>query len=126
MKKLITMSYFIFAWLLSSCGPTPIPENKTNFVGQWKSQSGFLIEIKADGTADIQQKISQTEPDFEYLCIKVGPPIIKDLSVKFIDDSTLEVLKPTLYAKAYKISKAPFRDQDNFKMILNNVELTRQ
>jgi hypothetical protein len=126
MKKLIPMSIFIFSWVLSSCGPTPVSKDRVNYLGQWKSQSGFLIEIKADGTANIMQKISRTESDYENLCIKVGPPIIKDLNVNFINDSTLEVLKPTLYGKVYKISKAPFRDQDNFKMILNNVELTKQ
>jgi hypothetical protein len=120
------MSIFIFSLVLSSCGPTPVSKDRVNYLGQWKSQSGFLIEIKADGTANIIQKISQTESDFENLGIKVGPPIIKDLNVNFIDDSTLEVVKPTLYGRVYKISKAPFRDQDNFKMILNNVELTKQ
>jgi hypothetical protein len=105
---------------------TPVPRDKEAFVGKWKSISGFTIKMKASGVADLSHNLSEAGPDYDRLCIKVGLPVIKDTFVKFKGDSTLEVLKPTLYAKDYRIECVPYQEDNHLKMVLNGVTLIRQ
>jgi len=109
-----------------SCGPKPLPNDKLVFVGQWEAHSGFTIDIKANGTAELTQYLDHTDPDYERLCIKVGPPIIKDIPLTFKGDDVLEVSKTMLYARTYKIEQPPYQDGDHIKMVLNGVTLIKQ
>ena len=117
------------ALLFTSCetfeGATPIPRDKETFIGTWESKSGFIIEIKASGLADIVHNLSQGEPDYEKLSIKVAPKVVKDMFVKFKEDSTLEIINSLQYAKQYKVEQQPYEEDHRWKMVLNGVTLIR-
>jgi hypothetical protein len=112
--------------LLIACGPSTIPNDKQTFVGRWYSHSGFSIDININGTATLVQNVSPTDQDYAKLCIKVGPPIIKDISVEFEGDSLLRVVKRMAYAKEYMIDRSPYQDNNQMKLVLNGVTLIRQ
>jgi hypothetical protein len=105
---------------------TPIPPENASFIGLWVSSSGFQIDIKFTGTADITQIADNANPDCERLNIKVGPPTIRDIRVKFIENNILEVAKPTLYAREYHIDTYPYRDSLNSRMVLNGVTFVKR
>jgi hypothetical protein len=127
--KTLLLILFLALLLFMSCEvldkATPIPPEKASFIGLWTSSSGFRIDIKSTGTADITQIADIANPDYEKLNIKVAPPIIQDIRVKFREDNTLEVAKPTLYAKEYHIDSYPYRDSLNSKMVLNGVTFVK-
>jgi hypothetical protein len=104
---------------------TPIPPDKASFVGLWTSSSGFKIDIKSAGTADITQIEDEANPDYQKLNLLVAPILIKDLRVYFKTDNTLEVIKPTQYAKKYHIDSYPSSDSLHSTMILNGVRFER-
>lgn len=105
---------------------TPIPKEKEAFIGVWLSQSGYKLHIKAAGTATITQLVNSHDPDFDTLNIKVAPPIIEDIPVKFKTDSILMVIKPLAYAKEFRIDRYPYRDGDSSKIVLNGVTLIKK
>jgi len=103
LKDLFIVAFLSFLWI--SCEKaTPIPAGKEAFVGTWKSNSGFTIQIKANGTADLSHNLNQRNPDYDKLCVKVGPPVITNILVQFKGDNTLEVFKPTLYKNGFCFS----------------------
>ena len=129
MRTLLLIS-FVALLVFTSCEvlekATPIPREKASFIGLWVSSSGFQIDIKSTGTADITQIADNANPDYERLNIKVGPPIIKEIRVKFRENNILEVAKPTLYAKEYHIDTYPYRDSLNSRMVLNGVTFVKR
>jgi len=84
MKVLLLIAILSMPFLWISCeaieGATPIPRDKERYVGMWESKSGFTIEIKASGLADIMHDLSQGDPDYEQLWIKVGPKVRGELA----------------------------------------------
>lgn len=116
----------ILCCLLIACGPKPIPSNKAGFVGEWTIGSAFRLNINANGTARLFQLIDPASPDYDKLCIKVGPRIIEGMQVKFLVGDVLELAKPTLYGRTYKIDRPPYQDGDSVKMVLNGVVLVKQ
>jgi hypothetical protein len=106
-------------------GPTPIPQEKQAFVGVWRSESGFQLEIKAEGTANIKQIENRESSDCEALNIGVAPENIEGMRVKFTGKSNLEVIIPSLYGKVYHIDRAPFVEDGRTKMVLNGVTLVK-
>lgn len=105
---------------------SPIPGDKAAFIGTWESKSGFIIEIKASGLADIVHNLSQGEPDYEKLSIKVAPRVVKDMSVNFKTDSILEIINSLQYAKEYNVERQPYEEDRQWKMVLNGVTLIRR
>ena len=130
MKNLFVVMVLIMSLLLISCEmfvrATPIPRDKEVFIGKWKSSSGFMIEIKPNGMANLLHNLGNSDPEYDKLCIKVGPSVIKDILVKFTGDSTLKVVKPTVYAKDYRIERFPYLENNQLKMVLNDVTLVKQ
>ncbi len=53
--------------------PIPIPENKKAFIGTWVSHTGFKMNIKPSGTADLTQNNNSSNPDDVKLSIGVTP-----------------------------------------------------
>jgi hypothetical protein len=113
-------------WLFISCGTNPLPDDKLVYVGQWKAQSGFMLEIRADGTADISQLVSPSNPEYGRLCIKVGPPEIRGLNVDFQGEKVLEVALSMKYGKTYTIDRPPYREGNGMQMVLNGITLTKR
>jgi hypothetical protein len=106
--------------------PEPLPPSKQQFVGVWRSSAGFVLRIKAAGTAVIAQIPDPADPQAAALNIKVAAPVINDLLVEFRGDTAMLVVTPLLYAREYHIDRPPFDDGDTVKMILNGVTLLRR
>jgi hypothetical protein len=116
----------IMGWVVGYFkGPTPIPQEKQVFVGVWRSESGFQLEIKAEGTANIKQIANCNKPDREALNIGVAPENIEGMRVKFTGKGNLEVVIPSLYARVYHIDRAPFVKDGRTKMVLNGVTFVK-
>jgi hypothetical protein len=130
MKSLLIVTFLLMPFLWMSCeafrGATPIPHDKEAFIGKWESKSGFTIDIKASGVADISHNLSQADADYERLCIKVGPHVIKEIFVKFERENTLVVSKPMVYSKVYKVEQQPYEEDNQWKMVLNGVTFVKQ
>jgi hypothetical protein len=106
--------------------PIPIPKDREAFIGKWVSTSGFQIEIKSSGTANIKQILNSQSPDYDKLNIKVAPLVLEEMLVTFERDSILTISKPRLYAKEFLIKNLPFTDEDSIRIILNGVVLTKK
>lgn len=105
--------------------PKPIPPDKSMFVGVWNSGSGFELQIRSDGTAEILQDVNARGATFENLNIKVAPSHIEGAIVEFWGDSTLFVVRHFYYTGRYRIDKYPYSDSGLYKMVLNGVTLVR-
>ena len=117
----------IVSWAVGYfAGPTPLPQERQAFVGVWKSESGFQLEIKAEGTANIKQIANRDNPDYEALNIWVAPKNIEGMRVKFTGGNNLEVAIPSLYGKVYHIDRAPFIEDGRTKIVLNGVTFVKE
>ncbi len=103
-------------------GPKPIPIDKSEFIGQWRSASGFELQIRFDGTCSIIHNW-RGAPN---LNIDVGPDIIEGANAHFEGDSILNIGIPGLYARTYKIYRYPYRDSAGYAIILNGTLLVGQ
>jgi len=135
MKSKSSRFFFILVFLpvilslsfCMSCGrPHPIPKDKEAFIGVWISHSGFKMEIKSSGTADLTEINDPMDPESSKLDVGVTPEYAKEMLVEFGGDSLLIIKKPTVRAREYKIDQNPFMDGDTCKMILNGVVLKKQ
>ena len=106
-------------------GPTPISQERQAFVGVWRSESGFQLEIKAEGLANIKQIANRNDPDRKALNIGVAPENIEGMRVKFTGDGGLEVVIPGNYAKVYHIDRTVFVEDERTRMILNGVTFVK-
>jgi len=105
--------------------PVPIPQERQTFVGVWRSESGFQLEIKAQGVANIRQIADHNKPDCEALNIGVAPQDIEGMRVKFIGDGGLEVVSPGNYGTVYHIDRTPFVEDGRSRMVLNGVTFVK-
>jgi hypothetical protein len=103
-------------------GPTPIPDDKQEFVGQWRTSSGFELQIRADGTASIVNN----QAGAPNLNIREGPDRIEGANARFAGDSILNVGVPGLYARTYRIDQYPQPDSMTYAMVLNGALLRWQ
>jgi hypothetical protein len=106
--------------------PVPIPPDRQAFVGVWVTASGFRLDIRADGTADITQIADTSAPEYARLNLKVAPRAIEGIFVRFREGDFLEVVKPTLYAREYHIDSYPSEDSHPLKMVLNGVAFEKR
>lgn len=106
--------------------PKPIPNDKILFIGLWKSDFGFELQIMPDGDAIVNQNREDKSSGYENLNIKVAPSHITDLRVYFPGDSILAIRRPGYYAREYKIDKYPYQDSSRYKMVLNGVMLIKK
>jgi hypothetical protein len=116
-----------FGALCTSCSAreTPIPADKLPFVGTWTASSGFTIVIDSSGVANVIQTLRPQLPDSENLSIKVAGPIIRRIQVHFPNASTLELIAPRLYAREYRITRAPYQADGRWHLVLDGVALDR-
>ena len=114
----------IVALIMNS--PKAIPNDKISFVGLWKSNLRFELQIMPDGKAVISQNENDRSSEYENLNIKVAPSHITDLQVDFHGDSILALRRPGYYARKYRIDKYPYQDSSHYKMVLNGVILMKK
>ena len=128
--KYSVLVLLLMLYSLTSCtsfkSPKPIPENKKAFIGVWVSHTGFKMDIKPSGTADLTENNNSSNPDDDKLNIGVTSEYSKDMLVEFSGDSILIISQPTVRAKEYHIDKNPHQVGDTCKMNLNGVLLIRQ
>lgn len=94
-------------------------------MGVWRSESGFQLEIKAEGTANIRQIADHNKPDCKALNIGVAPQSIDGMRVKFLGGDSLEVVIPSLYGKVYHIDRTVFVEDGRTRMVLNGVTFVK-
>ena len=130
MNFLFILNLVLISSFVSSCeackGPTPIPKEKEAFIGIWKSEAGFELEILQDGTANVYQNTDPSNPDYESLNIKPAPDEIVGAQVNFLAENKLQIIKPLNYAREYKINYAPYFEDGKYFMVLNRKLLTRK
>lgn len=110
---------------VSCTRPQPIPKEKEAFLGLWRTESGFQIEIDSSGIANAIP-IDLNNPDYNKIDPGMTPEYTKGMFVEFMGDSIMEVIKPTVRAKLYRINKSPYMEKDTCKMILNGVLFIKQ
>jgi hypothetical protein len=113
------------AFCLSCNNPQPIPKGKETFIGIWQARSGFEMNIKSTGIADVTEGNISMNPDNAKLNIGITPEYAKGMLVGFAD-SILIISKPTVRAREYRIDRYPYLDGDTMKMIINGVVLIKQ
>jgi hypothetical protein len=124
--NLLTLSILTCILCLFCNYPQPIPKGKEAFIGTWQSQSGFKIDIKSLGTADVTEGDISKNPDNSKLNIGIAPDYAMGMLVGFIGDSILIISKPTVRAREYRIDRNPYSDWDTVKMVLNGEVLIKQ
>jgi hypothetical protein len=128
--KYSVLVLLLMLYSLTSCtsfkSPKPIPVNKSDFIGMWVSPTGFIMDIKPSGTADVTENTNSSNPDDVKLNIGITPKYSKDMLVEFRGDTILVISQPTVRAREYHIDKNPYQVGDTCKMILNGVLLIRQ
>jgi hypothetical protein len=125
LKEVMLTGIFYF-FCLSCNNPQPIPKGKEAFIGVWQARSGFKVDIKESGTADVYEFNLPHNSDNMKLIIGIAITHSKDMLVAFIGDSVLIIRKPTVRARQYRIDRNPYLDGDTMKMVLNGVDLIKQ
>ena len=129
-NKLVILSALVAAALLSACSifddKTPVPEDKKSYVGLWKTESGFTLDLRENGAAYIKQIGASGNPVFDAVTIMDAPLNSPEMLALFQGDTSILLLKPMYFAKEYKIDRAPFQDKTRTKMVLNGVAFVKQ
>ena len=115
------------AALCTSCSAreAPIPADKRAFVGTWTASTGFTLVIDSSGFANVIQTLRPQLSDSENLSIRVAGPIIRRIQVHFPNDRTLQLITPHLYAREYRITRAPYQADGRWHLVLDGVALER-
>ena len=102
---------FLLCVLLVGCSPDPIPQDQMVYVGVWQGGNVFL-EIDADGNAS-------------YAKLMEGASETVDAPVKQIGDGKI-VIGYLFVTKTLELTKPPYEEDDEWKMIIDGVTLTKQ
>jgi hypothetical protein len=121
---------FAILWVSQKCvsckRPQPIPKGKEAFIGVWQAHSGFKVDIKESGIADVFEQNLPLNSDNMKLTIGITPEYAKDMLVGFRGDSVLIIRQPTVRAREYRIDRNPYLEGDTMKMVLNGVVLFKR
>jgi hypothetical protein len=117
--------FIIVNMFVSFDRPEPIPKDKEAFIGLWRTQTGFQLEIDPSGIANVIQIFDRQNPDYAKLDIGITPEYAKGMLVEFKDD-VLWLTAPKVRAKSYLIDRNPYMDGNTWSMVLNGVLFTKQ
>ena len=95
--------------LLACCGK-PVPQEKTAYVGEWQAKNMYL-NITADGQVNYKRKDGNTSTS-------INAPI-----KEFHGDDFDVGVGPM--STSFKVSKAPYQDNGQWRMVVDGVELVR-
>ena len=94
---------------LVACGK-PVPPEKSAYVGEWQEKTMYLL-ITQDGSV-------------QYKRLKGGATISVNGPLKGFNGNNFEVgIGPM--TTTFIVSKPPYQDGDNWKMVVDEVELTK-
>ena len=96
-------------FLLAACG-RPVPTEKRAYVGEWQTKTMYLL-ITQDGSV-------------RYKRLKGGATTSIEAPLKEFIGDDFEVGIGPLTTK-FKVAKPPYRDGDRWRMIVDDVELTK-
>lgn len=103
------VAFLILTLSLSGCGK-PVPAEKSAYVGEWQDKTMYLL-ITQDGS-------------IRYKRLKGGVTTSIDGPLKgFAGDNFEAGIGPM--ATTFVVSKPPYQDGDKWKMVVDDVELTR-
>jgi hypothetical protein len=104
-----TIALLILAVSLLGCGK-PVPPEKSAYVGEWQEKTMYLL-ITQDGSV-------------RYKHLKGGVSTSVEGPLKGFDGNNFEAGVGPL-ATTFVVSKPPYQDGDKWKMVVDDVELTR-
>jgi hypothetical protein len=104
-----TIALLILAVSLLGCGK-PVPPEKSAYVGEWQEKTMYLL-ITQDGSV-------------RYKRLKGGVSTSVEGPLKGFDGNNFEAGVGPL-ATTFVVSKPPYQDGDKWKMVVDDVELTR-
>jgi len=99
----------LLAGLLACCGK-PVPQEKAAYVGEWQAKNMYL-NITADGQVNYKRKDGNTSTS-------INAPI-----KEFHGDDFDVGVGPM--STTFKVSKVPYQDGGQWKMVVDGVELAR-
>lgn len=95
--------------LLFGCGH-PVPPEKSAYIGEWEGKAFYLL-ITEDGSV-------------QYKRVKNGVTTTINSPIKKFDGDNFEVgIGPM--ATTFFVSKPPYQDGENWKMVVDGAELIR-
>lgn len=109
MKILKTIVPILLALTLFGCGK-PVPPEKSAYVGEWQEKTMYLL-ITQDGSV-------------RYKRLRGGATTSIDGPLKGFDGNNFEAGFGPM-ATTFVVSKPPYQDGDKWKMVVDDVELTR-
>lgn len=110
MKKQTLLTLLLISVLtLSACGK-PVPQEKSAYVGEWRSQTMALL-ITQDGSV-------------VYKRIKGGATTSINGPLRRFESDNFVVGIP-LISTTFAVSKPPYQDAGKWKMVVDGVELTK-
>ena len=109
MKILHGLVALVLALLLFGCGK-PVPRDKAAYVGEWREKTMYLL-ITRDGS-------------IRYKRLKGGASTSIDGPLKGFVGNNFEVGVGPM-STTFVVSKPPYQDGEAWKMVVDDVELTR-
>ena len=121
----LVLSTGLVIYFYNTTGAEPIPKGKESFIGTWKTDSGLVLTIRADGRAVLDPRTKKGSQDYERLCLHQGFLQIDSFNVAFYGDTMLQLARPAYYARQYHIDRNPYTDSTKTIMILNGRKLIK-
>lgn len=106
-KQLLLLTFL--ALFLSACGK-PVPPDKTAYIGKWQSKTMYLVITK--------------EGDISYKRVKGKQTTTINAPLKGFNGNDFEVGIGPL-STMFKVNKPPYQDGDQWKIIVDEVVLTK-
>ncbi len=97
------------ALVVSACGK-PVPAEKANYVGQWRSET-MVLDISQEGRVAYKRVRGSSSTSVD------GP------LQRFEGDNF--VVGVAFLSTTFAVSKAPYQDGARWKMVVDGVELTK-
>ena len=101
----------VMALFLFGCQGKPVDLDKKNFIGYWYG-TGMSLLITADGNLSYERKK-------ESVSTSINGPI-----QEFESDHI--TVGAWIFTTEFKINRAPYQDGDAWRMVIDDVTLTRQ
>jgi hypothetical protein len=121
LSSLLALSLLVFALLACSGGGSgskdfSFPADKKDYIGDWRGETAdgtMELKIGSDGSVNYERKKGSSTKTIS------GAKITK------FEGNDFEV-KVLLMSATFKVSKPPYQDGETWKMVVDDVELTRR